>query len=149
MKVLLLVFFSFCIRVPAYSQADTSFSKMRAEYMAKSKKQHRAGWFLVGGGLAITTIGVLVQANSNEKNNGTEATDYTGSAIALFGGCLTITSIPFFIGAANNKRRATISFGKTNTMHLREGYFVKRAIPSVSLTLNLARPAVKGLETVR
>jgi hypothetical protein len=81
-------------------------------YLQKSKNQKTAAWILLSGGIVCAGIGVAIGVSQidnmlisafegNNTNRGTGATIlfYAGSAMAL-------GSIPLFIAAGKNKRKA-------------------------------------------
>ncbi len=80
-------------------------------YLKKSKTQKTVGWILLGTGAGIAAYG-LITINSYTDNEGPfGGQNYTGALIAIGGGVISASSIPFFISSAKNKRRAaTISF---------------------------------------
>lgn len=121
------------------AQADTAFSKIRADYLAKSKRQQTSGFILVGGGLAIAAAGILIQQNSNEKRSGVEAMNFTGGSIALFGGCVAAASIPLFISSGRNKRRSMVSFTQVYVPRIQGSNWTNRSVPSLQWRMALAR----------
>jgi anaerobic selenocysteine-containing dehydrogenase len=125
MKKLLFIYLSFCIILSkANAQLrDTSLNmsthKVDANtLLQKSKKQKTAAWLLLGGGGALTTIGLIVGVSqatkdfSNGISNIFSNTNYstsssTGGIIMVIAGTgAMLGSIPLFIGAGNNKKKA-------------------------------------------
>lgn len=121
------------------AQADTAFTKTRADYLAKSKRQQTTGFILVGGGLAIAAAGILIQQNSNEKRSGVEGMNFTGGSIALFGGCVAAASIPLFISSGRNKRRSMISFSQVYVPRIQGSNWFNKGVPSLAWRVALAR----------
>ena len=79
-------------------------------YLKKSKTQKTVGWILLGTGAGIAAYG-LITLNDYTDNANFGTANYTGALIAIGGGVIAASSIPFFISSAKNKRKAaTISF---------------------------------------
>lgn len=127
------------VRTSLMAQADTAFSQIRADYLAKSKRQQTTGFILVGGGLAIAAAGILIQQNSNEKRSGVEGMNFTGGSIALFGGCVAAASIPLFISSGRNKRRSMISFTRVAVPSIKGNSWTVDYQPAVQWRMALAR----------
>lgn len=102
----------------------------KADYLQRSKEQRTFGWILVGAGTTAVVAGLIV-GNSDDSqwfgpNFGTAATLFTGGLIA------DLASIPFFISAASNARKAaTLSFRLTPL-----------PIPGPGRTSGMRQPAV-------
>ncbi|NNL15077.1 MAG: hypothetical protein HKO81_00365 [Flavobacteriaceae bacterium] len=99
-------------------------------YSLKHKRQKTTAWILLGAGAALTVKGLVTVDNSNKKlskSTGWEGLGYVfegggGGMIAILGGATAVASIPFFISAGKNKRKASLSikreslsFGNLNT----------------------------------
>lgn len=67
----------------------------KQEYMKKSKTNKIAAWILLGVG--ATCFAIVAPGNTDFDNLGT---------IVVIGGISVLTSIPLFIAAAKNKKRA-------------------------------------------
>lgn len=72
-------------------------------FMAKQKKQNKAGLIMLGSGVAATVVGAVLVHNSDSWSDG----DWTAGTILVMGGVLTtISSIPVLIISGSNKRKA-------------------------------------------
>ncbi len=79
-------------------------------YLQKSKNQKTVAWVMLGGGVAMTTIGLVI-VNKHVNDDPIDALNNLGtvggsSILALAGIGTALGSIPFFISSAKNKRRA-------------------------------------------
>ncbi len=84
-------------------------------YLQKSKNQKTAAWILLSGGIVCAGIGIAIgvsQINNIlisafEENNSNDGT----GALFLFiaGSAMTLGSIPLFIAAGKNKRKAFLT----------------------------------------
>ena len=91
---------------------------MKADYLTRSKNQHKAALILLGGGAALIATsfviprgdlvhdGICIGAYCSDKykNDGIKTGFFVAGAVAA------LSSIPFFIASKKNKRRAAISF---------------------------------------
>ena len=102
MKKLLLIFVLALISFAGYSQTEKQdFSK--EHYLQKSKNQRTVGWVLLGGGAAVGIAGLIVATDDIW-----DEPDGPGTELALFiaGATSSLASIPFFISAGSNSRKA-------------------------------------------
>jgi hypothetical protein len=114
---------SFC------QQTEPSQPMTRNEYLKKSKTQKVLGFVFLGAG-AITLISV---SGGNTDFN-------TLGTLVVIGGVLTLTSIPLFIAAGRNKRKAknaTAFFKFEQTKTIQQTQISFRSFPAISLKLNL------------
>lgn len=81
-----------------------STQEMYDFHYAKSKKQKKTGFILLGSGLVATGAGLLIASNSNVLSD--DAGFGAGAGLALVGSVATVVSIPYFISSGVNKRRA-------------------------------------------
>lgn len=83
-------------------------------FLEKSRHQKSAGWILLGTGTAMACGGLIGFGNSWDTGSPTE-TDIYGF-VFLTGIIANLTSIPFFLSAGNNRKKAaTLSFSCQNT----------------------------------
>jgi len=75
-------------------------------YTLKQKKNKTAAWIFLGSGLAVTAVGFEIGNKGDLDDIGT-----TGLLVVL-GGATTLASVPFFIAAGKNKRKAWLSLKK-------------------------------------
>jgi hypothetical protein len=89
-----------------FSQTTSSPKLSKDYYLQKSKTQKTIGWVLLAGGTAMV-VGGAISYPKRESSSFSEA--YTFNAndiIILIGTGADIISIPFFISAHKNKKRA-------------------------------------------
>ncbi len=119
MKLLLLVSLFSIASATAFSQyADTTVTQQAKDYLQKSNKQRTAGWILLGGGAGLTGIGIIVTATTalGDLIEGDEGS--SGGPILMFTGLASMVgSIPLFLAAGKNRRKAmaSISFKMEKT----------------------------------
>lgn len=85
--------------------------------LLKSKKQKTAAWFCIGGGAALVTTGFVLGTRKVAEDvvnlftlQNTPQHSYAGENICLItGGVAMLSSIPLFISASNNKRKARLT----------------------------------------
>jgi len=83
----------------------TTPEKNRDYYLHKSKTQKTVAYTLLGSGSAIIFSGILISSGKESS-----LSDYgTGIAIAIVGGVTMLSSIPFFILSADNKKKAAVA----------------------------------------
>jgi hypothetical protein len=93
--MLLMTATSFC------QQANPPQPLTKNDYLQKSKNQKTAAWVLLGGGLALAVGGALLDVNSDWSSS------ETPYLVVITAGCASMLgSIPLFISAAKNKRKA-------------------------------------------
>jgi len=109
-------------------EIDNSFNKTPQEmhdmFMHKSKTKKTVAWITLGTGLTLFGTGLAI---SSGKEYGVGEID-VASVIVVVGTAAAIVSVPFFISAGSNKRKAilalkgeTVSFGafeKSNNLSL-------------------------------
>ncbi len=95
------------IVVNIYSQTTAEYSTADY-YLQKSKSQNKTGWILLGVGSITTVIGFIGFDKNfvmfEEGGNDTKADIY--GFVTLAGLVMDIASIPVFISASRNKKRA-------------------------------------------
>ena len=107
MKKLVLFFVLSMISFAGYSQSEKhDFSK--EHYLQKSKNQRTAGWVLLGAGAGIGLIGAIVSAEALTEDwfFGDSKKSDTGLILGAVGAASSLASIPFFISASKNSRKA-------------------------------------------
>jgi drug/metabolite transporter (DMT)-like permease len=132
-------------------QTNPSPSLTKQDYLQKSKHQKTAAWWLLGGGLALSTTSVLIGALKATEDyttiitgifTGTDPTpqnNYTAATILFVVGTAAMVSSVFcFIASGKNKRKGMSLSFKTETIPpLQKGSFVFRSVPSLSLAIRL------------
>jgi hypothetical protein len=101
-------FFLFIIQFVQGQKIDTTMNKtpqvLYNMYMQKHKSNKTVGWVLFGSGLGMAAIGMTIFGKQDF-----EATTNKGITLAFAGGISMLGSIPFFISAGNNKRKAKLA----------------------------------------
>jgi hypothetical protein len=91
----------------SFSQTVPDDVKTKDYYLNRSRHQKTAAWIMLGSGVALTGVGLAVAAgetvdyafgNSNSSN--------AGGVLAVVGIASALGSIPFFISASHNRRKA-------------------------------------------
>lgn len=101
-------------------------------YLSISKKQNTTGWVLLLSGTAMAVGGALAFDSSWEEGSAT-STDIFG-IIMMTGVIADLASIPFFISAGVNKRRAaSLSFQFRNLPHALN--YARNSFPGGSINL--------------
>jgi len=134
-------------------QTNLSPSFTKKDYLNKSKNEKKTAWILAGGGLAMSSVTLAITANNgtdaisnflvtvfNLSTNNNDNDDKTSLAGVLFfiGAVSTITSVPLFISASKNKRKAmNMSFNNQPVPQMQNNSLVYRAIPSLKLKISL------------
>ena len=107
MKKAILACAMFVTAITSFAQT-TPDVKTKEDYLRKSRHQKTTAWIMLGGGLVLVGVGFAATAGSvsdtDTDNTGANIIAYTGVASAL-------GSIPLFIAAGRNKRKAaSLSF---------------------------------------
>jgi len=138
MKLLLLfcLALGFFISLPA-QYADTSVYKQQADYLKKSNKQKTAGWILLGGGAGLTSIGLIVGVSTvwNDILEGDTRGSSRGPILMVTGLVSMASSVPLFIAAGKNRRKAaaSVSFKMENATIISQGVVSNNRYPSVAM----------------
>ncbi|MGI8581113.1 MAG: hypothetical protein ACR2KX_02905 [Chitinophagaceae bacterium] len=116
MKKILFICLSFCIILSKTNaqMRDTTISNHKVDaamFFQKSKKQKTAAWTLLGGGAGLSALGLVLYAAEKGKNPSAELDILPkGTLPSAIGQSMMVASIPFFISAAKNKRKANFIF---------------------------------------
>ena len=125
-------------------EIDNSFNKtpqqMYDMFMRKNKTNKILGYIFLGSGVAIIAIGATITASTNIINSSFNVVnssfnvenDSGAEAFFIVGGGVALASIPFFISAGSNKRKAILAL-KSGTVEF--GTFDKTNHLSVSITI--------------
>jgi hypothetical protein len=123
----------------------------KAFYLNKSKNQRTTGWILLGAGTATALVGLIGAATSTNEMFGellvawdTEAAAKASSKgdtyafIMLIGIAADLVSIPFFISASHNKKKAsTLSFSNQTIYFPLDKSYCRNLYPSLTLRIKL------------
>ena len=85
---------------------NNSQQKLYDIYTLQQKRNNTAAWIFLGSGLAVTVIGFEIGNNGDLDDLGTAA------LLVVAGGAATLASVPLFIVAGKNKRKAMLSLKK-------------------------------------
>ena len=85
---------------------NNSQQKLYNIYTLQQKRNNTAAWIFLGSGLAVTVIGFEIGNNGDLDDLGTAA------LLVVAGGAATLASVPLFIVAGKNKRKAMLSLKK-------------------------------------
>lgn len=124
MKLSLIIFLVFLLGFqPTQSQVlNTSTDKLPQKsydyFSLKQKRQKTAAWICLGGGVAITIVGTALAINNLDEaltsafsgENSTKSRGFeSGGVLMILGGSATLASIPLFISAGKNRKKAALS----------------------------------------
>ena len=122
------------IMVNIYGQEAVAQNQTKDMYLQKSKNQKTAAWVLLISGTAMAIGGGIAFDNSYDDSSNT-STDIYG-IIAVAGVVADLASIPFFISAGKNKRKAaSLSFNMQNYLPYPENLITSNPVPSISLRI--------------
>lgn len=115
----------------SFSQQTNSLPALtKQDYLKKSRTQNTTAWFIISGGLVLGTISYGISYKEGRTNTA-EILEYTSLATML-------GSIPLFIAARKNKKKAmSLSFKNETMPQLQKGSFVNQPVPSITLKISL------------
>jgi hypothetical protein len=117
------------------SSKDFNLSSSKYSYLKKSRTQKTIGWILLGTGAGIAAYGLVTINNYTDNQWGF---NITGALIAIAGGVIAASSIPFFISSARNKRKAaTLSFSAKKNLLLQQHALAYKIQPAIALKITL------------
>ncbi len=137
MKKIILYSASLFFGIQSFCQT-TSPASSKEYYLKKSKTQKTIGFVMVGAGVALIATGLITE-NHRVNNDPLEALTNTGPAILIVAGSgVALGSIPLFIGASKNKKRAlAISFNSQPVYLPQQNVVAIKIQPRVSLKISL------------
>ena len=133
MKKIILSCMLLMLATSVFSQQTSSSPVLtKQDYREKSKHQKITAFCLAGGGIVVWLAGASKYMNQNDNIDG-------GGEVAMaIGSIAAVASIPMFIIASKNKRKAaSLSFKNEPSFQLQKSSFVYRAIPSINLKFQL------------
>lgn len=138
MKKIILIAAILVIAVSAFSQSpDRPSPAANNHWLTTSKSQQKTAWILLASGAAIAATGGIIQLNHESSREGLDF-DFTGATIAIVGGAVCLTSIPFFIASSKSQKKGiSLSFSGETTRQIRQKEFVYYFIPSLKLKIAL------------
>ena len=131
-KIILGIMLLMLATISFSQQNNPSPALTKQEYLIKSKHQKITAFCLAGGGIIVWLAGVSKNMNQNDDIDG-------GGEVAMaIGSIAALASIPMFIIASKNKRKAaSISFKNEPSLQVQKNSFVYRAVPSLTFKLQL------------
>lgn len=132
-----IIFFSFSVfsQVIA-SQAAKSQKELYDDFIRKSKTNKTIGWVLAGTGSALAIGGVIAATKEVTENvlNPQPRLNDTDDVLLGAGLVCAVASIPFFISAGKNKRKAKLAVG---TQPITLGYYrtQNKTFPSAGINI--------------
>lgn len=141
MKNGIILFLSLLVVINVFGQYPTNQPEIKnyGYNYSKYKTQAKTGAILCMGGTTMAMVGVVgVMLNfdlgdNSDKNKRAETFSY----IFLVGAVADMVSIPFFISARANKRKASLTFNFQNDYLLKSSTSALNAQPVPSLTLSV------------
>ena len=109
---------------------NSIFSQPKAKeyFLERSKKQNTTAWILLGTGAAAIVTGAIIDNAPRDEQS------FTGGFIEIGGILCTLTSIPYFLSSAKNKKRArTLTINNRSILLPQNNSFVLRTQPHISL----------------
>ncbi len=139
MKKIIIYFMLLVVSATSFSQSIIARQPLISEdYLVISKNQQTAAWILLGSGAAIAAIGGIIQLNHENKRAGGFDFDFTGAIIAIAGGVVCLSSVPFFIASAKNKRKGiAITFKNVPAYQIKNSSLVYQPMTAVCFKINL------------
>jgi len=155
MKLVLFITTILFTRYTSSSQQINPYPVLtKQDYLKKSKNEKTTAWILAGGGLVMSSVTLAIAANENAEsttnflttvadlstNNDSNTDDKTSLTGIFFyiGAACIISSVPLFISASKNKRKAmSLSFINQSLPQIQNNNFVYRAIPSLKLKISI------------
>ena len=146
MKNLLIIISVVCLSQPLIAQqikTDSSSALNKETFLIKRKKQKKAANILLISGGSLILISGIVAAGETAAIVTTDGENldniYTlSSGIATAGILMSVASIPFYISAGKNKRKAAaLSFQQQKIPYLQNNSVTSSLIPAVSIKIKL------------
>jgi hypothetical protein len=124
--------------VQSFCQTTTNTALTKDYFLQKSKNQKTVAWVLLGGGLGVAATGGIVQLIHEKQRNGGFDLNFTGTWIAIGGGVVALSSIPFFISSSKNKKKAaSIAMSNQNIFLPRQNSFASLTQTTLTLKIGL------------
>lgn|SRR5665811_903690 len=136
-KILILFCFSLLtIQLIKGQKIDTSRSTspqaLHDMYTQKRKTNNTVGWIMLGSG-----IGMAIGGSAIILSGGLFNYNINGLWLYDLGGATTLVSIPFFISAGSNKRKAKLAL-KGESVTIGNKILVKSNYSALALTIQLS-----------
>ena len=140
MKRFFILFLILGFSIQAFNQVPAfRNTTIQTDYLKKSKNQKTVGWVFLGTGTAMIITGGLIGLNSMATHPYGEKEELTaGSILVASGIILDLASIPLFITAAHNKKKAaTLGLTNENVPKVMNGKIIPSPMPSLSFRISL------------
>jgi len=100
---------------------------IQGDYLQKSQHQKTAAWILLGGGIALAITGVAVDASNWQSS--------AGDVLIVAGAVSVLASMPLFIAAGKNKKKAMSLSTQLEIQKLPLGeiFFAKYSYPAIAV----------------
>lgn len=134
MKKMFISFAMVLVLLQSFAQTPSQPGMTKSDYLQKSKHQKKVGWLLLGGGVVSTLlgVGVVIGSSLDATNKENAAADILGVA----GFSAILGSIPFFISAGKNKRKAaSLSINTQKIMYLQQKDLSMKVQPAVTFRI--------------
>ena len=147
MKKIMIYVMLLLLSATSFSQQNNPSQPFtREDYLKKSKNQKTAGWILLGGGAVMSAIGSVVLLNEVadiyvnifDPNPPPANNDETLGSVLFVGGVLAMAgSIPLFIAAGKNRRKAaaSVSFKMENATNIYQCAVTNTRYPAVAVQI--------------
>ena len=135
MKKNILFFLLLTMSVTSFcQQTNPAPTLIKQDYLKKSRNQKTAAWCLLGGGVFAFGLGSI----QPDFLKGAEKSGAPQIMVMLTGMVSMGVSVPFFISAAKNKKKAmSLSFKNETLPQIYKSRLVYNNIPSLTLKINL------------
>jgi len=116
-------------------QSGSSPVLTKRDYLQKSRSQKNIAWAMVGSGLGLIAFGPVINLSGGILDG---SNPNKGIWVSYLGGATTLASIPFFIAASKNKKKAAgLSFKNETFPQLQKDGVVYKMFPSLTLKISL------------
>lgn len=133
MKNILLVFAFLAFIVKANCQTPEVPAFTKEDYLKKYRSQKVAAWVSLGAGVGMVLVGFGTNAGGWGQDNKNK-----GLWLSYVGGAVTLVSIPLFISAHKNKKRAaSVTINNQHVLLPQQNIFCLKMQPAVTLKINL------------
>ena len=146
MKKNILISMLLILSAESFSQSAPETPTIKTDYLKKSRTQQTTAWLLLSGGLVLVSVSAGISANETVTDlanilslSGEEQKSTNTAEILGFTGLASMLgSIPLFIAARKNKKKAmSLSFKNETLPQLHKGSFINQSVPSLTLKISL------------
>jgi hypothetical protein len=139
MKKIIAIIFFFTISTLCFSQQIDSLPVLtKQDFLQKSKSQKTTAWIMLVGGAILTGTGMAIGVNESTDAVVSPFTLEPGPVLLITGSVFMLSSIPLFMAANKNKKKAmSLTIKNEKALQLHKQKFVYKSIPSISLKVAL------------